>query len=195
MDPWRTRSRRTLVDLSPWLSVEERTVELPDGRVIDDWPWVESREFANVVAVTEDGRFLVLRQTKYAVEGPTLGSVGGYLEPDEDPVETAKRELREETGYDAPEWRALGRYAVDGNRGCGVGHLFLAEGASKVAEPNADDLEEQELLLLTRAEVEEALLAGAFGVLSWAAVVALALVALDRDRPEPARAVGGWCPT
>ncbi|HET6600336.1 MAG TPA: NUDIX hydrolase [Gaiella sp.] len=195
MDPWRTRSRRTLVDLSPWLSVEERTVELPDGRVIDDWPWVESREFANVVAVTEDGRFLVLRQTKYAVEGPTLGSVGGYLEPDEDPVETAKRELREETGYDAPEWRSLGRYAVDGNRGCGVGHLFLAEGASKVAEPNADDLEEQELLLLTRAEVEEALLAGAFGVLSWAAVVALALVALDRDRPEPARAVGGWCPT
>jgi 8-oxo-dGTP pyrophosphatase MutT (NUDIX family) len=194
MDPWRTRSRRTLVDLSPWLSVEERTVELPDGRVIDDWPWVESREFANVVAVTEDGRFLVLRQTKYAVEGPTLGSVGGYLEPDEDPVETAKRELREETGYDAPEWRSLGRYAVDGNRGCGVGHLFLAEGASKVAEPNADDLEEQELLLLTRAEVEEALLAGAFGVLSWAAVVALALVALDRDRPEPARAVGGWCP-
>ena len=195
MDPWRTRSRRTLVDLSPWLSVEERTVELPDGRVIDDWPWVESREFANVVAVTEDGRFLVLRQTKYAVEGPTLGPVGGYLEPDEDPVETAKRELREETGYDAPEWRSLGRYAVDGNRGCGVGHLFLAEGASKVAEPNADDLEEQELLLLTRAEVEEALLAGAFGVLSWAAVVALALVALDRDRPEPARAVGGWCPT
>jgi ADP-ribose pyrophosphatase len=185
MDPWRTRSRRTLLDLSPWLSVEERTVELPDGRVIDDWPWVESREFANVVAVTEDGRFLVLRQTKYAVEGPTLGSVGGYLEPGEDPVETAKRELREETGYDAPEWRALGRYAVDGNRGCGVGHLFLAQGASKVAEPNADDLEEQELLLHTPAEVEEALLAGGFGVLSWAAVVALALVALDRELPAP----------
>ena len=180
MDPWRTRSRRTLVDLSPWLSVEARTVELPDGRVIDDWPWVESREFANVVAVTEDGLFLVFRQTKYAVDGSTLGPVGGYLEPGEDPLETAKRELREETGYDAREWRSLGRYAVDGNRGCGVGHLFLAQSASKVAEPNADDLEEQELLLLTRAEVEEALLAGGLGVLSWAAVVALALVALNR---------------
>ena len=127
-----------------------------------------------------DGLFLVFRQTKYAVDGPTLGPVGGYLEPGEDPLATAKRELREETGYDAPEWTALGRYAVDGNRGCGVGHLYLAQRARKVAEPAADDLEEQELLTLTRDEVEAALLAGGFGVLSWAAVVALALVALDR---------------
>ncbi len=74
MEPWKTRARRTILDLSPWLSVESRVVELPDGRVIDDWPWVESREFANVVAVTEDGRFLVFRQTKYAVEGTTLGA-------------------------------------------------------------------------------------------------------------------------
>jgi ADP-ribose pyrophosphatase len=180
MEPWRTHSRRMLVDLAPWLSVEERTVELPDGRVIDDWPWVESREFANVVAVTEDGLFLVFRQTKYAVDGPTLGTVGGYLEPGEDPLETAKRELREETGYDAAEWTLLGRYPVDGNRGCGVGHLYLARGARKVGEPDADDLEEQQLLTLTREEVEETLVAGGFGVLSWAAVTALALVTLGR---------------
>jgi len=184
MEPWRTRSRRTVLERRPWLSVEERTVELPDGSVIDDWPWVESREFANVVAVTQEGLFLVFRQTKYAVDGPTLGPVGGYLEPGEDPLETAKRELREETGYDASEWTSLGRYPVDGNRGCGVGHLFLAQGAQKVAEPDADDLEEQELLRLSREEVEEALAAGGFGVLSWAAVVALALVVLDLRRRE-----------
>jgi len=184
MEPWRTRSRRTVFERRPWLSVESHVVELPDGRVVEDWPWVESRTFANVVAVTEDGLFLLFRQTKYAVSGPTLGPVGGYLEPGEDPLECAKRELREETGYDAPEWTSLGRYAVDGNRGCGVGHLYLARGARKVEEPNADDLEEQELLKLTRDEVEAAVLAGGFGVLSWAAVVALALVVLDRG---PAR--------
>ena len=49
-----------------------------------------------------------------------------------------------------------------------------------VAEPNADDLEEQELVLLTREEVEEALVSGGLEVLSWAAALALALVALDR---------------
>jgi ADP-ribose pyrophosphatase len=181
MAPWRTRSRRTIVDLSPWLSVESRVVELPDGRVIDNWPWVESREFANVVAVTEDGLFLVFRQTKYAVEGTTLGPVGGYLDPGEEPLTAAKRELLEETGHEAAEWTSLGRYVVDGNRGCGVGHLYLARGARKVAEPNADDLEEQELLVLTRADVETALVAGELEVLSWAATMALALVVLDRS--------------
>ncbi|HET6683919.1 MAG TPA: NUDIX hydrolase [Gaiella sp.] len=180
MKPWTTRSRRTLLDLSPWLSVEERVVELPDGRVIEDWPWVESREFANVVAVTEEGLFLLFRQTKYAVEGTTLGPVGGYLDPGEDPLDAARRELLEETGYEATEWTSLGRYVVDGNRGCGVGHLYLARGARKVAEPNADDLEDQELLLLTRQAVEDALVAGGLDVLSWAAALALALLALER---------------
>ena len=75
----------------------------------------------------------------------------------------------------------LGRYVVDGNRGCGVGHLYLARGARRVAEPIADDLEEQELLMLTREEVVTALVAGELEVLSWAAALALALVALDRS--------------
>jgi 8-oxo-dGTP pyrophosphatase MutT (NUDIX family) len=180
MQPWRTRSRRTILDRSPWVSVESHAVELPDGRVVEDWPWVVQPDYANVVAVTDAERFLVLRQTKYAVDGTTLAPVGGYLAPGEDALVAARRELVEETGHEAAEWTSLGRYVVDGNRGCGVGHLFLAQGARKVREPDADDLEEQELLLLTRAEVEEALLAGEFKVLSWAAVVALALVTMGR---------------
>src|SRR5262245_54396034 len=173
--PWRTRSRETILDSGPWLTVERHVVELPDGRVVDDWPWVALPEFANVVAVTEDGRFLVFRQTKYAVEGTTYASVGGYLAPGEDALVAARRELLEETGYEAADWASLGRYVVDGNRGCGVAHLFLAHEARKIREPDSDDLEEQELLVLTRTELEEALLAGEFKVLSWATAVALAL--------------------
>ncbi len=179
MRPWRTRSRRTVFERSPWLSVESHVVELPDGAVIEDWPWIVGREFVNVVAVTDDGSFLVLRQTKYAVEGTSLAPVGGYLDDGEEALAAARRELLEETGYEAPDWTPLGRYVVDGNRGAGIGHLLLARGARKVAEPDADDLEEQELHLLSRAEVETALLAGEFKVMSWATVVALALVALD----------------
>ena len=71
-----------------------------------------------------------------------------------------------------------GRFAVDGNRGCGHANLFLACGARYVQPVNADDLEEQELLLLTRAELSAALAAGEFEVLPWATNVALALLRL-----------------
>lgn len=180
MRPWRTRSRRTILDRSPWLSVEEHVVELPGGRVIEDWPWLVGRDYVNVVAVRADGAFLLFRQVKYGVEGTTLAPVGGYLDHGEEPLAAAQRELLEETGHEADEWVPLGRYVVDGNRGGGVGHLYLARGARRVAEPDADDLEEQELLTVDRGGVEDALAAGEFKVMSWATVVALALLAIDR---------------
>ncbi|MCB8966948.1 MAG: NUDIX hydrolase [Ardenticatenaceae bacterium] len=175
MQPWKTLSRETILDYSKFLTVEQHTVELPDGQVIVDWPWVVTPDYVNVVAVTEDGRFLLFRQTKYAVSGTTLATVGGYLEPGEVPLAAAQRELREETGYAAPDWLALGSYVVDGNRGAGTAHFFLARRAYPVTAIDADDLEEQILLHLTPAEVEAALAAGEFKVLAWMAVIALAL--------------------
>jgi len=172
---WKTRSRRTLLDRSPFLVVEEHSVELPDGRIIPNWPWVVTPDYVNVVAITDEPRFLLFRQTKYAVEGTSLAPVGGYVEPGEDPLMTAQRELREETGYQADEWLDLGHYAVDGNRGAGTAHFYLARRAHRVGEPDADDLEEQEPLLLSVPEVRRALQRGEFKLLPWAAIIALAL--------------------
>ncbi|HTP10347.1 MAG TPA: NUDIX hydrolase, partial [Anaerolineae bacterium] len=126
-------------------------------------------------AVTDAAEFLCFHQVKYAVEGEALATVGGYLEPGEEPLAAAQRELLEETGYEASEWIPLGQYRVDANRGAGTAHFFLALQARHVTDRNADDLEEQHLLHLTRAELEAALDAGQFKALPWAAIAALAL--------------------
>ncbi len=175
MQSWKTVSRKTILDRSPFLRVEEHEIELPNGRIISDWPWVITPDFINVVAVTVEGEYLFFRQTKYSVDGISLAPVGGYLEPGEESLAAAQRELLEETGYQAENWTALGSFPVDGNRGAGTAHFFLATQAHQVAAIDADDLEEQELLHMSRAETESALAAGEFKLLPWATIVALAM--------------------
>jgi ADP-ribose pyrophosphatase len=176
MQPWKTLSRQTILNHSKWLRVENHTVQLPDGRVIPDWCWVIMPDYVNVAALTEDGQYVCFRQTKYTVTGTSLAAVGGYLDPGEEPLSAAQRELREETGYIAPEWINLGVYKVGGSHTSETAYFFLARGAYQVTAPASDDLEEQELLLLSRQEVETALRAGEFKVLAWATIMALALL-------------------
>jgi ADP-ribose pyrophosphatase len=176
LKPWKTLARKTILEHSKYLTVEEHVVELPDGRVIEHWPWIITTDFVNVVAITVEGEFLCFRQTKYGVKGTSLAVVGGYIDPGEEPLEAAKRELLEETGYEAVDWIDLGNYRVGGNHGVAMAHFYLARGALQVAAPDADDLEEQHLLHLSRGEVEAALSQGEFQVLPWATIVALALL-------------------
>ncbi len=172
---WETLSRKIILEHNKFLTVESHTVKLPDGQIIPDWAWVIIPSAVIVLAVTEDNKFLVFRQTKYAVNGTSLAPVGGMIEPNETPIVAAKRELLEEMGYESTDWVDLGSYILDPNRGVATMHLFLALKAKRVVEPNSDDLEDQEILMLRRNEIEIALKAGEFKVLAWSAVVAMSL--------------------
>ncbi len=184
MNQWKTLEKKTILDHNKFLRVEQHKIQLPDGKIINNWPWVISPDYVLVLPITEDGKVLLFRQTKYAIEGTSLAPVGGHLEPSEDPLVAAKRELREEMGCEASEWIQLGAFPNNGNNGAGKGYLFLALSAKKVGDPIIDDLEEMELQEYSIEEVEKNLLAGEVKVMGWAAMVALALLYLRNNPSE-----------
>ena len=98
MRPWETLKKETILDHSKFLKVEQHTIELPDGKIIRDWPWVVSLDYVLVLPVTNRNTLFLFYQTKYAVQKTSLAPIGGYLEPGEDALTAAKRELREEMG-------------------------------------------------------------------------------------------------
>ncbi len=184
MKPWKTLSRELVLDFSRFLAVESHTVELPDGRVIENWPWVVIPEFVDVLPVLEDGRLLCMRQFKYGVGEVSLSTMGGMIDAGETPEQAARREMLEEMGCEAREMVFLGKYAADANRRCGTAYLFLALDARQVAEPDSGDLEEQEIVPLTREEARRAMLGGEFKMLSWTATVGLGLAWLEGHLPQ-----------
>ena len=146
MKTWKTLTKKTVLRFNKYLTIESHTLELPNGKVIKKWPWVRSPEFINVLASDLNENFIIFRQVKYGLDEVCIAPVGGYIKRGELPIEAAKRELLEETGYSASKWIDLGNFRVDPNIGISKGHLFLARLATKVATPESDDLEEQELI-------------------------------------------------
>jgi ADP-ribose pyrophosphatase len=178
MRQWKTLKKTTILDFNKFLRIEQHTIELPDGKIINDWPWIISPDYVLVLPVTDRKTILLFHQVKYAVEGTSLAPVGGYLEQGEDALTAAKRELREEMGCEASEWIPLGSFPVNGNHGGGKGHLFIAIDAHKVGEPIIGDLEEQELAEFTIQEVEQKLFQGEVKVQGWVSIVAMGLLYL-----------------
>jgi len=176
--PWRVLAKRLVLERPPWLTVGEQDVELPDGTVLKDFNWIATRPFAIVVPLLDGDRTILVRSFKLGVGAISLSLPAGYLEDGEEPLDGAKRELREETGHEAPEWLPLGRYVVDGNYGSGDMHAFIAKGAVKVCEPNSGDHEEQEPLVMPFEDAIAKLRAGEVAQLSSAAALGLAAIAL-----------------
>ena len=172
---WRTLSRRE-VCRTPRIAVFSESVQLPNGRVVDDYDQFEMGAFAIVVAETTDHRTICERQYKHGVRQVILTLPGGQLEASETPLAAAQRELLEETGYASCEWTALGSFRTNCNQGGATVHYFHARSSRQVQAPASGDLEDMTIELLPRAELIAAIGRRDFQVVTDIAAMCLALL-------------------
>jgi 8-oxo-dGTP pyrophosphatase MutT (NUDIX family) len=111
--------------------------ELVAKRSGDDGPphySIRTQDYVAIVATTEAGRLLLVRQFRPAVEMTTLELPSGHVEPGETPIEAARRELLEETGHTAATLELLGELRPDTGR---LGNRLWCFHTSAVPAPDS----------------------------------------------------------
>ncbi|HEY9871995.1 MAG TPA: NUDIX hydrolase [Candidatus Obscuribacterales bacterium] len=136
------------------------TLRLPNGTE-GDWECIRHPGGALAVPVTPEGKLVLVRQYRFAVEGRLLEFPAGTLEPQEEAGETIKREIEEETGYRAHTWRKLGQFFLAPGYSDEVIYAFLAQDLERLDNPPAQDADEDiEIVLMTPEELEQAIING-----------------------------------
>ncbi len=146
----------------PWLTARRDVCQLPDGRINDEYYVLEYPTWINVVAVTRDGEMVLVRQYRHGLGRTCFEIVAGCVEEGEDPMDAAKRELLEETGYSGGEWQETLVFSCNASAMNNLSHSFLALGVEKTATQHLDACEDIEVYTFPQEKVKEMLLRGEF---------------------------------
>ena len=179
--PWRRRARRVAYQ-NPWVTVWHDAVVRPDGGPgIYGVVHFASRA-AGIGARDHDDRVLLVGQHRYTIDAYSWEIPEGGVPAGEDPLEGARRELREETGVVAAGWRELGRFHLSNSVTDEAGVLYVASDlAGGTAAPEAT-----EDLAVRWVPFEEALAMTLDGRITDAiAIMGIQRVALERLRGAP----------
>lgn len=90
---WKILDREYLFK-RPWLTARRDKVQLPDGRINPEYYVLEYPDWINVIAITKTGMFVMVEQYRHGLQDVFTELVGGVIEPGEDPLAAARRELR-----------------------------------------------------------------------------------------------------
>lgn len=152
MEKWKTLSSEYVMR-RPWLTARRDRVMLPNGRINEEFYVLEYPTWVNVIARTADGHFVMVEQYRHGLNDIFVELCAGVVEEGETPLEGAKRELREETGYEGGVWTQqmviCGNPSVTNN----LTYCFLAEGVELKGRQHLDATEDINVKLLTEEEL------------------------------------------
>ena len=157
-DKWEILDSEYLIK-RPWLTARKDKVRLPDGRVNPEHYVLEYPDWVNVIAITDEGQFVMVEQYRHGLQDYYIELVAGVAEEGETMLEAARRELLEESGYGGGEWQLLCVIAQNPSTCNNYTHCFLAKGVKRVAGQHLDATEDVAVRLLTREEVLSLLMA------------------------------------
>ncbi|MCD8318242.1 MAG: NUDIX hydrolase [Paraprevotella sp.] len=142
----------------PWLTARRDCVRLPNGTENHEYYILEYPDWVNVIAITEDGKFIMERQYRHGLRRTDYEICAGVCEKGETPLESAQRELYEETGFGEGKWTRLMSISPNSSTTTNLCHCFLAQNVRRVSGQHLEDTEDIAVHLMTTEDVRTLLL-------------------------------------
>ena len=150
-----------------WIDFRRSAYRFPDGSVFEPYYSYSRKDYVVIVASDTEGKYLCVRQYRQGIEEVTTEFPAGGIERTdgkeygesgdisaEESLAAAKRELREETGYESDEWRHLLKVPSNATIADNYAHLFVARNCHKVSGQDLDDTEFLNVIKLSAQEIE-----------------------------------------
>ena len=161
-----------------WVDFKKSAYRFPDGSVFEPYYSYSRKNYVVIIASDPDGNYLCVRQYRQGIAKVTTEFPAGAIEWDEqeamtcgsanvrptlaDVLGAAKRELREETGYESDEWRPLQVIASNATMADNYAYVYVATNCRKVAAQDLDETEFLNVSLHTASELDQMVRSGDF---------------------------------
>ena len=145
LKPWKINSKKNIVK-DEWCHVEAHDCQTDSGVKISPYYVYKPKDWVVIIAFDCSGDVVIERQYRHGIEKFCYEFPAGNIEPGEDPLECAQRELMEETGHRKGEWEFLGKFAVNSANHSNYMHAYVAKNLERGVAVQADIQEELECM-------------------------------------------------
>ncbi|MBB5182084.1 NUDIX hydrolase [Catenisphaera adipataccumulans] len=137
---WKRIEEKQIIK-NQWIDLRETAYRFPDGTIGRPFYNISRQNYVVIVASDENGRYLCVHQYRHGLGKVTTEFPAGGIESGETLEQAARRELKEETGYESDSWQyllAVPSYATIADN---YAYIFKAENCRKVSRQHLDDTE------------------------------------------------------
>ncbi|GAB3690136.1 NUDIX hydrolase [Spirosoma flavus] len=152
--PWHVESSEYIHKL-PWFTVRKEAIRMESGGTIPDYFIFEYPDWINVVAVTSDNELVLIRQYRHGIGGVHYELCAGVVDPGEEPLHAAQRELLEETGYGGGTWQPIMTLSANPGTHNNLTYAFLVTGVTLQQSQHLEITEEISVHVVSRERAWE----------------------------------------